>query len=92
MAFLVSGVLGVVAVTLTVGLIQLKSRLWSAAWTSMLGSLAFGASAVGAFITKTGDQADEQLADLGTFVGALCFLVAALLRLPKRSSTRPAEV
>jgi hypothetical protein len=91
-AFLVSGALGVVAVTLTVGLIQLKSRIWSAAWTSMLGSIAFGASAVGAFITKTGDQADEQLADLGTCGGALCFLVAALLRLPKHSSTRSAGV
>ena len=91
-AFLVSGALGVVTVTLTVGVVRLKSRLWLAAWTSMIGSIAFGASAVGAFITKTGITEDAQLAQTGTFVGALCFLIAALLRLPKRFSPRPARV
>jgi hypothetical protein len=91
-AFLLSGALGVVAVTLTVGLIRVKSRLWLAAWTSMLGSIAFGASAIGAFITKTGSTENPQLAQLGTFVGALCFLTAALLRLPKRFSTRLAPI
>jgi hypothetical protein len=90
-AFLVSGALGVVAVTLTVGLVRLKSRLWLAAWTSMIGSIAFGASAIGAFITKTGITEDAQLAQLGTFVGALCFLTAARLRLPERVSPRPAR-
>jgi hypothetical protein len=83
MAFLVSGVLGVASVALAVGLVRLKSRLWLAAWTTMIGSIAFGASAVGAFITKTGITEDARLAQLGTFVGALCFLIAAFLRLPK---------
>jgi hypothetical protein len=89
-AFLVSGVLGVTAVTLTVGLVQLKSREWLAAWTNMIGSVAFGTSAVGAFITRTGVTEDALLASMGTFVGALCFLIAALLMLPKRFSPRPA--
>jgi hypothetical protein len=91
-AFLVSGALGVVAVALTVGSVRLKSRLWLAAWTSMMGSIAFGASAVGAFITKTGIAKDAQLAITGTFVGALCFLVAALLRLPSGFSPRLASL
>jgi hypothetical protein len=91
-AFLVSGALGVLAVTLTVGLVRVKSRLWLAACTSMIGSIAFGASAIGAFITKTGSTEDAQLAQTGTFVGALCFLIAALLRLPKRVSPRPARI
>jgi hypothetical protein len=91
-AFLVSGALGVVAVTLTVGLVRVKSRLWLAACTSMAGSVAFGASAIGAFITKTGNTESAQLAQLGTFVGALCFLSAALLRLPQRFSSRPARI
>jgi len=90
-AFLVSAALGVAAVALAVGPVQLKSRLWLAASTSMIGSIAFGASAIGAFITKTGITEDARLAQLGTFVGALCFLVAAFLRLPKRFSSRPAE-
>jgi hypothetical protein len=91
-AFLVSGALGVAAVALAVGLVRLKSRLWLAASTSMIGSIAFGASAVGAFVTKTGMTEDARLAQLGTFVGALCFLIAAFLRLPKRVSTRPGDV
>jgi hypothetical protein len=91
-AFLLSGALGVVAVILTVGFVRVKSRLWLAACTSMVGSIAFGASAAGAFITKTGSTEDAQLAQLGTFVGALCFLIAALLRLPKRFSPRPARI
>jgi hypothetical protein len=84
-AFLVSGALGVAAVALSVGPVRLNSRLWLAASTSMIGSIAFGASAIGAFITKAGTTEDAQLAQLGTFVGALCFFIAAFLRLPKRS-------
>jgi hypothetical protein len=91
-AFLVSAALGIVAASLAVGLVQPQSRLWLAAWTSMIGSIAFGASAVGAFITTTGAAADDRLAEIGTFVGALCFLIAALLRLPQRFTTRAAEV
>jgi hypothetical protein len=91
-AFLLSGALGVVAVTLTVGLVRVKSRLWLAACASIIGSIAFGASAAGAFITKTGNMEDGQLAQTGTFVGALCFLIAALFRLPKRFSPRPARI
>ena len=85
-AFLVSGVLAVLAVTLAVGLVQPKSREWLAAWINMVGCLAFGASAAGAFITARGITEDAPLANLGTFVGALCFLIAALLLLPKRRS------
>jgi hypothetical protein len=85
-AFLISGVLAVVAVTLAVGLVQPKSREWLGAWINMIGCLAFGASAVGAFITARGVTEDAPLANVGTFLGALCFLIAALLVLPKRRS------
>ncbi|AXY50287.1 NADH-ubiquinone oxidoreductase [Rhodococcus ruber] len=50
----------------------------------MLGSLAFGAAAVGAHVDPAGATFAPRLADVGTFVGALCFLVAAL-------SMRPAD-
>lgn len=89
-AFLVSGILGVMAVTLSVGFLQLKSRDWLAAWINMVGSIAFGASAAGAFITPTGLTEDALLTNVGTFVGALCFLIAALLTLPKHFSPRHA--
>ena len=85
-AFLASSALGVSAVTLTVGLVQPKSREWLTAWINVIGCIAFAASAVGAFITKRGITEDAPLANVGTFVGALCFLIAALLTLPKRFS------
>jgi hypothetical protein len=83
LAFLVSGVLGIVAVTAAVGIFELKSRDWQAEWINMVGCLAFGVSALGAFVTKTGVTEDALLANLGTFIGALCFLPAALVVLPR---------
>ena len=86
LAFLVSAVFGIVAVTASVGRWVPASRDWQAQWVNMIGCIAFGASAVGAFVYKTGSTADEALANLGTFLGALCFLAAALLVLPRRQS------
>jgi hypothetical protein len=84
LAFLVSGALGVVAVTTVVGVFELKSRDWRAEWINMIGCVAFGVSALGAFVTKSGATEDALLANVGTFIGALCFLVAAMLVLPRR--------
>jgi hypothetical protein len=84
LAFLVSGVLGIVAVTAVVGYLEFTSRDWQAEWINMIGCLAFGVSALGAFVTETGVTEDTVAANAGTFVGALCFLVAALLVLPPK--------
>lgn len=81
-AFLVSGGLGLAAVTASAGLFAPRSREWQAQWVNMAGCVAFGASALGAFVTPSGVSADALLANTGTFVGALCFLAAALLVLP----------
>ncbi|BBY16771.1 hypothetical protein [Mycolicibacterium litorale] len=83
-AFLVSGVLGIVAVSVTVGWFAPRSRDWQAQWANMVGCVAFGVSALGAFVTPAGVTEDALLANLGTFIGALCFLAAALLVLPRR--------
>jgi hypothetical protein len=82
-AFLVSGVLGVLAVSVSIGRLALKSRDWLAEWVNLVGCVAFGVSAVAAFVSKTGITADAKMANLGTFVGALCFLAAALMLLPR---------
>lgn len=84
-AFLVSGVLGLVAVSVGIGRLALKSRDWQAEWINLIGCVAFGVSAVAAFVRIDGATVDPTLANLGTFVGALCFLAAALLILPRRS-------
>jgi hypothetical protein len=85
LAFLISGVLGVFAVTAVVGIIELKSRDWQGEWINMIGCVAFAVSALGAFVSESGVTADAMMANLGTFIGALCFLVAALVMLPRRA-------
>jgi len=53
----------------------------------------FGVSAVGAFvIPDTGSLVNAVWANLGTFLGALCFLVAALLSRREIPATEAAAV
>ncbi len=56
-------------------------------WIALLnlaGSVAFGVSAVAAYVVpSTGDLRNAQLSNLGTLVGALCFLAGAVLLLPR---------
>jgi hypothetical protein len=67
-----------------VGAFELNSRDWQAEWINMIGCVASGVSAFGAFVTQSGVTEDALLANAGTFIGAVCFLVAALLILPRR--------
>ena len=84
LAFLASAAIGLAAVVATGGLIVPRSRQWWAAVVNAVGCIAFGISAAAAHIGRTGITADQRLANLGTFVGALCFLAAALIVLPRR--------
>jgi hypothetical protein len=53
---------------------------WQIAAANMLGSIAFGVSAVAAYIRpETGTAINDALANGGTAVGALCFLIGAVL-------------
>lgn len=63
---------------------------WRIAALNLVGSVAFGISAVAAKIVD-GSVRDARLDNLGTFVGALAFLVGAALLLPERTRRdRPA--
>jgi hypothetical protein len=56
---------------------------WWIAWLNMVGSIAFMVSAVAAYVLpKTGSTIDVNVADKGTFVGAVCFFLGALLMIP----------
>ena len=62
---------------------------WSTSWwigaLNLLGSIAFGLSAVAArVVPDTGDPRNLTVDNLGTFAGALCFLVGAFLLLVER--------
>ena len=59
---------------------------WWITALNMLGSIAFGVSAVAAYVVPGSDTVKNlELANLGTFVGAVCFLVGAFLLLPERT-------
>jgi hypothetical protein len=64
-----------------------RSRDWWSAWLNMAGSAAFGVCALASFvIIDTDTLRNAERANLGTFVGALCFLVGAVLILPARAA------
>jgi hypothetical protein len=57
-----------------------RGAAWWVAWLNMVGSIAFMASAVGAYvIPRTSSAVDLTLADRGTWAGAVCFFFGALL-------------
>ncbi|WP_312178975.1 chloride channel protein [Arthrobacter sp.] len=59
-----------------------RPKTWKIAVINMAGSVAFGVSALAAFvIPSSGDLWNAHLSNLGTLVGALCFLTGALLML-----------
>jgi hypothetical protein len=59
---------------------------WRITAVNLAGSIAFGASAVASHIVPTSDQPrNVELMNLGTFLGALCFLGGALLLFPERT-------
>jgi len=79
-AFLISSVLAVMATRDRGTLWDRDARTWHGTGLNLLGSIAFGVSAVAAFVVpSTGELVSVLWADLGTGIGALCFFVAALL-------------
>jgi hypothetical protein len=71
-----------------------RPRAWS--WwitlANLVGSIAFGISAVAGYIDPvTGQVRDSARADTQTLIGAACFLIGALLLLPERTEETPAR-
>jgi hypothetical protein len=65
-----------------------RPRAW--AWwitlANLVGSVAFGVSAVAGYINPaTGQLRDAERSNLGTLIGAVCFLIGAVLLLPERT-------
>ena len=64
-----------------------RPRTWKIGVINLAGSVAFGISAVAAFvIPSSGDVWNAELSNLGTLVGALCFLTGAILMLSPEST------
>jgi hypothetical protein len=65
---------------------QPRSWAWWITLVNLLGSVAFGVSAVAGYISPvTGQLRNAERANLGTLVGAVFFLIGALLLLPERT-------
>ena len=64
-----------------------RPRAWKIGVINVAGSVAFGISAAAAFvIPSSGDVWNAELSNLGTLVGALCFLTGAILMLSPEST------
>ncbi|MGO9144686.1 MAG: hypothetical protein ACLP70_25090 [Streptosporangiaceae bacterium] len=65
---------------------QPRSWSWWVTLANLIGSVAFGVSAVAGYINPaTGQLHNAERSNLGTLIGAVCFLVGALLLLPERT-------
>ena len=71
---------------------QPKPVAWRIGIVNLLGSLAFGVSAVTAYVVPSGTVWNAEVSNLGTLVGAVCFLIGAILLLEPRKvhARRPA--
>lgn len=54
-------------------------RDWHVTALNLWGSVFFGLSALGAYVTQAGTELNAVVANGGTLLGAVCFLVAALM-------------
>ncbi|NYG22361.1 uncharacterized membrane protein YhaH (DUF805 family) [Agromyces hippuratus] len=92
-AFLVSGVLAFIAYARVARLWDIGRAAWWSVLINFIGCVAFGVSAVGAYILPSGSAISGSLANSGTFIGAICFLLASLVVLPQwnRSKDRHAR-
>jgi hypothetical protein len=61
-----------------------RNYAWWICALNLVGSIAFGVSAIAAKTLSSGDLRSLALTNLGTFVGAICFLAGGILLLPER--------
>lgn len=86
--FLVASYLAWAEVCHSVGRLRLREWSWWIAVLNLAGSVFFGVSAIGAFVNpSTGEVTSLRLDNGGTFLGALCFLVAAVMLVPEARFT-----
>ena len=69
-----------------------RSWSWWITLLNLIGSVAFGVSAVAGYINPaTGQLHNAERSNLGTLIGAVCFLAGALLLLPERTEPERTE-
>ena len=82
--FLVSSGIAMVAAAAVGRRFRADDTAWWVAAFNLAGSVAFGLSALGAYVLpSSGDLAAPRLDALGTSVGGVCFLIASVLLVPQ---------
>ncbi len=70
-----------------------RTLTWKIVALNMLGSIAFGASAVASLLEPaSGEPVSARIANAGTSFGAICFLIGALLLMPEAANEERAAV
>lgn len=88
--FLVSSALAYRSVNGSFGRRSRRGGPMRIAVVNLIGSIAFGVSAIASYVVPaTGDVIDLAAANFTTAIGAACFLAGAILLLPVVSSRRP---
>ncbi len=90
-AFLVSAVFAMLGLLRAHELMGLIYRDTLSGWSNLIGCIAFGISAVGAFVYADGATVDTHLANLGTLIGAVCFFVASVFYVGPAGDEDPAD-
>lgn len=81
--FLVSSAIALLAVSDRLFSLQTRSIAWRIAWLNMVGSILFMASALASYVLSSTDELlSARVSVIGTLLGALCFLVGAVLMFP----------
>ncbi len=66
-----------------------RSLSWWIVAINLLGSIAFGASAIASLVEpSSGEEVSARIANAGTSLGGVCFLVAALMLMPEAARAR----
>jgi hypothetical protein len=86
--FLVSSYLSYAEVCHGAGRWQPTEVSWWITVGNLVGSVAFGVSAVESKVLTSGELRSATWTTLGTFVGGICFLGASILLLPERTAAR----
>jgi hypothetical protein len=80
--FLVASVFAILAVGRFLSF-QPRSFPWRIAWVNMIGSILFMISALASYVLpSTGELINSPVSIAGTLLGALCFLIGAILMFP----------
>jgi hypothetical protein len=68
-----------------------RSLSWRIVALNLLGSIAFGAAAIGSLLEpSSGEPISARVANAGTALGGLCFLIAALALMPEAAANERA--